>query len=86
MNSLLGPGLVPGNEISTLRNGDEIFPAMRSANQDLRARQIGFQGNHARYAETSAHLGQGAEQGGHAHQTRIVTCASYAPVISTVLQ
>ncbi|HVS73613.1 MAG TPA: phospholipase D-like domain-containing protein [Phycisphaerae bacterium] len=28
MNVLLGPPLVGGNEIETLRNGDEIFPAM----------------------------------------------------------
>ena len=31
MSSLLGPGLVPGNEVATLRNGDEIFPAMLRA-------------------------------------------------------
>ncbi len=31
MNNLLGPGLVSGNEIITLRNGDEIFPAMLKA-------------------------------------------------------
>src|SRR2546423_11394345 len=31
MNNLLGPGLVSGNEVVTLRNGDEIFPAMLRA-------------------------------------------------------
>jgi cardiolipin synthase len=31
MNSLLGPGLLAGNEVVTLRNGDEIFPAMLRA-------------------------------------------------------
>lgn len=30
-SSLLGPQLVPGNSIHTLRNGDEIFPAMIEA-------------------------------------------------------
>jgi cardiolipin synthase len=28
MNNLLGPGMLPGNEIVTLRNGNETFPAM----------------------------------------------------------
>lgn len=31
MNSLLGPGLLPGNRVTTLRNGDEIFPAILEA-------------------------------------------------------
>ncbi len=31
MNNLLGPGLLSGNEVVTLRNGDEIFPAMLKA-------------------------------------------------------
>ena len=31
MDNLLGPGLLPGNRIVTLRNGDEIFPAMLRA-------------------------------------------------------
>lgn len=31
MNNLLGPALLPGNEVVTLRNGDEIFPAMLKA-------------------------------------------------------
>ena len=31
MDNLLGPGLVSGNEIVTLRNGEEIFPAMLRA-------------------------------------------------------
>ena len=31
MNSLLGPNLLPGNEVVTLHNGDEIFPAMLRA-------------------------------------------------------
>jgi cardiolipin synthase A/B len=31
INNLLGPGLRSGNRISTLRNGDEIFPAMLQA-------------------------------------------------------
>ncbi|MGH8174069.1 MAG: phospholipase D-like domain-containing protein, partial [Rhodanobacteraceae bacterium] len=31
LNSLLGPSIVGGNRIETLRNGDEIFPAMLKA-------------------------------------------------------
>jgi cardiolipin synthase len=31
MGSLLGPGIVPGNTVQGLRNGDEIFPAMLAA-------------------------------------------------------
>ena len=31
MGSLLGPSLVPGNRVTSLLNGDEIFPAMLSA-------------------------------------------------------
>ena len=31
MNNLLGPGLTSGNEIVTLRNGNQIFPAMLRA-------------------------------------------------------
>ena len=31
MSGLLGPPLVPGNEVTVLRNGDEIFPAMLAA-------------------------------------------------------
>ncbi len=31
MNSALGPSLVEGNKVTTLRNGDEIFPAMLQA-------------------------------------------------------
>ncbi len=31
MGSLLGPAIVGGNKISTLLNGDEIFPAMLEA-------------------------------------------------------
>jgi cardiolipin synthase A/B len=31
MGSLLGPGIVPGNEVRALCNGDEIFPAMLEA-------------------------------------------------------
>jgi len=31
MDNLFGPGLRPGNEVLTLRNGDEIFPAMLKA-------------------------------------------------------
>src|SRR5256885_4882164 len=36
MNSLLGPGLTSGNSVTTLRNGDEIFPAMLRAIQGAR--------------------------------------------------
>ncbi len=42
MNSLLGPGLTGGNKIVTLRNGDEIFPAMLSAIRSAR-RSIDFE-------------------------------------------
>ena len=31
MGSLLGPGIVPGNRVRALCNGDEIFPAMLDA-------------------------------------------------------
>ena len=31
MGSLLGPPIVPGNRVTALRNGDEIFPAMLEA-------------------------------------------------------
>src|SRR5258706_4479981 len=31
IGNLLGPALVPGNTVRTLRNGDEIFPAMLEA-------------------------------------------------------
>jgi cardiolipin synthase len=31
INSLLGPPIVAGNKVETLRNGDEIFPAMLAA-------------------------------------------------------
>ena len=42
MNNLLGPGLLPGNEVGTLRNGDEIFPAMLRAIHSAR-RSIDFE-------------------------------------------
>jgi cardiolipin synthase len=42
MNNLLGPGLRPGNEVVTLRNGDEIFPAMLKAIRSAR-RSIDFE-------------------------------------------
>src|SRR4051812_34125928 len=39
MGNLLGPAITPGNTVTTLRNGDEIFPAMleaiRSATQTI---------------------------------------------------
>lgn len=31
MGQLMGPGILPGNKVVTLNNGDEIFPAMLSA-------------------------------------------------------
>ena len=31
MNHLLGPGILPGNRITALQNGDQIFPAMLEA-------------------------------------------------------
>jgi cardiolipin synthase len=42
MNSLLGPGLLPGNQIVTLRNGNEIFPAMIRAIRGAK-RSINFE-------------------------------------------
>jgi cardiolipin synthase len=42
MNNLLGPGLRPGNQVTTLRNGDEIFPAMLKAIRGAR-RSIDFE-------------------------------------------
>src|SRR5438270_10870939 len=40
--SLLGPNFVDGNNVSTLINGDEIFPAMLSAIRSAR-RSINFE-------------------------------------------
>ncbi len=37
LSSLLGPPLVEGNEVETLRNGDEIFPSMLAAIRSARA-------------------------------------------------
>ena len=31
MGQLLGPGILPGNRITALQNGDQIFPAMLTA-------------------------------------------------------
>jgi cardiolipin synthase A/B len=42
MNNLLGPGLIEGNRVSTLRNGREIFPAMLRAIRGAR-RSIDFE-------------------------------------------
>ncbi len=42
MSNLLGPGLLPGNKIVTLRNGDEIFPAMLKAIRGAR-RTVDFE-------------------------------------------
>lgn len=36
IGSLLGPGLLPGNRVEELRNGDEIFPAMLGAIRSAR--------------------------------------------------
>jgi len=36
INSLLGPPIVAGNKVETLRNGDEIFPAMLAAIRDAK--------------------------------------------------
>ena len=33
MGQLLGPAIVPGNRVTALQNGDEIFPAMLAAIQ-----------------------------------------------------
>src|SRR4029077_13639876 len=40
--SLLGPNFVGGNNITTLINGDQIFPAMRSAIRSAK-RSINFE-------------------------------------------
>ena len=37
INSLLGPPIVAGNKVDTLRNGDEIFPAMLAAIRSAQA-------------------------------------------------
>ena len=42
LNVLLGPQLVPGNAVQTLRNGDEIFPPMLHAIRDAQ-RSIDFE-------------------------------------------
>ncbi|MDQ2824501.1 MAG: phosphatidylserine/phosphatidylglycerophosphate/cardiolipin synthase family protein [Verrucomicrobiota bacterium] len=42
MNNLLGPGLLPGNEVATLRNGDQIFPTMLRAIRSAK-RSIDFE-------------------------------------------
>jgi cardiolipin synthase len=36
MNYLLGPGILAGNRITALQNGDEIFPAMLGAIRSAR--------------------------------------------------
>ncbi|MBK8003745.1 MAG: cardiolipin synthase B [Gemmatimonadetes bacterium] len=36
MGSLLGPGILPGNQVTPLRNGAEIFPAMLAAIRSAR--------------------------------------------------
>ena len=36
MNHLLGPAMLPGNRLTALQNGDEIFPAMLGAIRDSR--------------------------------------------------
>ena len=40
MGSLLGPGIVGGNRITALQNGDEIFPEMLQAIHGARATQF----------------------------------------------
>jgi len=42
MGSLLGPGFVPGNKVTALYNGDDIFPAMLTAIRSAR-RTITFE-------------------------------------------
>jgi cardiolipin synthase len=42
MNNMLGPGLTSGNNVVTLRNGEEIFPAMLSAIRSAK-RSIDFE-------------------------------------------
>ena len=42
MGSLLGPGFVPGNRVTSLLNGDEVFPAMLEAIRSAR-RTITFE-------------------------------------------
>jgi cardiolipin synthase len=42
MSSLLGPGMLPGNRVSTLLNGDQVFPAMLKAIRGAR-RSITFE-------------------------------------------
>jgi cardiolipin synthase len=37
MGQLLGPGILPGNRITALQNGDQIFPAMLTAIRDAGA-------------------------------------------------
>ena len=36
MGQLLGPGILPGNRVTALQNGDQIFPAMLAAIRDAR--------------------------------------------------
>lgn len=38
MGSLLGPGMVQGNRVTTLLNGDQVFPAMLDAIRAARRR------------------------------------------------
>ncbi len=42
MGALLGPGLLEGNRVDVLLNGDEIFPASNRFKQSLRLRQPAF--------------------------------------------
>jgi cardiolipin synthase len=53
MNNILGPGLREGNDIMTLRNGSEIFPAMLGAIRRAR-RTIDFE----TYIYWRGHVGQ----------------------------
>ena len=53
MGSLLGPGIVPGNEVRALLNGDEIFPPMLKT-IDAAQRSITFE----TYIDWSGDVGQ----------------------------
>jgi cardiolipin synthase len=70
MGSLLGPGFVPGNQITALYNGDEVFPAMLAAIRSAR-RTITFE-SYIYWSSSIGHqftaaITERARAGVHAH-------------------
>ncbi|MEP6688973.1 MAG: phospholipase D-like domain-containing protein [Gemmatimonadales bacterium] len=70
MGNLLGPAFVPGNQVTSLRNGDEVFPAMLGAIRSAR-RSITFESyiywSSRVGREFTAALSERARAGVHTH-------------------